>query len=358
MIQQFTPDIPKNTGERVCEYIESGGWLTEHRFTRDFETLVEDFLGVKHCHAVTSGTMALYAALKACDVGQGHRVIVPALTMIATVNAVKMTGAEPIFVDVDETGCLDVNKVEIELVRTKNIQSVIYVSLNGRCGNIADLADLCDFAEVWLIEDACQSFGSRHEHKYLGTFGNIGCFSLSAYKTVGTGQGGLVVTDSDVLSDQIQKRKDHGRLIGGTDEHLFIGTNLKFTDVQAVIGIEQMYEIKDRIDRKKEVYYKYFKKLHLINKVKMMYTEISNTLPWMVDIYVEDRDELYKYLKDKDIQTRKMYPPVYRQGGYSIKEPLEKTEELSNQGLWLPSSPRLNCEEINTVCYEIYKYYA
>jgi perosamine synthetase len=301
--------------------------------------------------------MALYTALKACGIESG-KVLAPALTMIATTNAIRMAGAEPLFIDVDETGCMDIQQIENALINTKDIKSVIYVSFNGRSNNIRALAELCKKAEVYLIEDACQSFGSRYDHQFLGTFGDIGCYSLSPYKTITTGQGGLVVTNDNRLAENIRQWKDHGRLYPGVDIHPTMGINAKYTDLQAVVGLTQLKEIQNRIEKKKSVYYRYLKKLFPINKVTMIYTEMSNTVPWMVDIYVEDRDELKDYLFSKGIATRLMYRPIYKQGCYAIEQELPMTEKLSGMGLWLPSGPNLVDEQINTVCYEIYKYYA
>ena len=354
-MQQFNPDIPSSTGEALKLYMQTGGWMTENKRTKEFENMIKEFLNVKHCFAVTSGTTALYAALKACGVGHGDSVLVPAFTMIATANAVRMTGARPIFVDIDpKTLCMD-TKLACNMMELHDVKAIIYVAFNGRCGSIIPLTEIAHNYGVHLIEDACQAFGSKHVEKYIGTYGDIGCYSLSPYKTITTGQGGLVVTNDDELAGCIKNIKDHGKV--GPDQHDYFGVNFKFTDLQATVGIEQMKEIKKRIKKKKAVYNNFIKKFRSITNIKLVKTKTTFTLPWMIDIYVEDRDDLIEFLKHRGVQTRKMYPPIYKQKCYNDDISLPVTEEFSSTGMWLPSSPNILNEEINELYYSLRRYY-
>jgi len=132
--------------------------------------------------------------------------------------------------------------------------------------------------------------------------------------------------------------------------------NLKYTDLQAVAGIEQMNEIKKRINKKKNIAKLYAKKLRTIVGVKTK-NVCNGTLQWMIDIYVDERDDIMEFLKHRGIQTRKMYPPIYQQKCYDQDLSLPVTEEYASRGLWLPSSPNMLEEDINTVFCALRRYY-
>ncbi len=131
------------------------------------------------------------------------------------------------------------------------------MSLNGRGKYIKEFVKFCKENELYLIEDAAQSFGSKVDGQFLGTLGDIGSFSFSPHKIITTGQGGALVTNDEKLHEKIERLKDFGRLQGGADIHDYFGINSKFTDIQAVIGIEQIKKLKERIKRKKEIYLQY-----------------------------------------------------------------------------------------------------
>ena len=166
--------------------------------------------------------------------------------MVATPNSVKMFGAKPIFVDVEEdTLCLDFNKAA-DAISSKT-KAIILVSANGRFSkNINEFKNLCNNKNIFLIEDAAQSLGSYYsDFKHVGTAGIAGSFSFSSAKIISTGQGGAIVTNNDEINAKV-KIKDFGRATGGNDIHDTIGYNFKFTDLQAVLGIEQMKKLELR----------------------------------------------------------------------------------------------------------------
>ena len=177
--------------DAVSEYMRSGAWLTEFKKTREFEQMIADFTGAKHCSIMPNGTLSLTCALIACGVTKDDEVIVPDFTMVATPNSVELMGARAVFVDVEsETGCIDFEKMK-EVVTPKT-KAVMLVTINGRYPeNIQAFRTFCDQENIWLIEDAAQSLGSRYNGKHLGRFGHIGSFSFSMPKIITTGQGGL-----------------------------------------------------------------------------------------------------------------------------------------------------------------------
>lgn len=367
MILQYEPVFEGNEGDRLKDYMSSGGWLTEFKETRKFENMIQEFLDVDHCSVVTSGTMAITIALLAGGIKPGDKVIVPALTMIATANAVKLIGAIPVFVDIEsESLCLSLDGVETEfrwqMSSESEIKAVIYVSLNGRVHpDLMPLEYFCKEKEILLIEDACQAFGSSYADRYLGTIGDIGCFSFSSQKVITTGQGGALVSNSIELAKKIIELKDFGREKSGVDIHPHFGINAKFTDLQALVGQTQMAAIGERIFRKKKIYEQYYDRLHGVQGIEMFKRQ-EGEVPWFVDIYIDSRDDLQEYLQHCcGIMTRSVYPPIpiqlsYGESAEDIRIAAPVTTSYSQRGLWLPSSLNLSIDDIDRVCFEIKKY--
>ncbi|HEC65544.1 MAG TPA: aminotransferase, partial [bacterium] len=224
-IPQSEPLITAKDRKAVNDYLKGGGWLTEHTKTKEFEDGITKFIGSKYCSVVPNGTLGLTLALMA--LGIKGEVIVPAFTMIASVNAVKLAGAKPVMADIDlDTWCLDLDNLPI----TDKTQAIMVVHLNGRSPDMDKLVKICKEKHLYLIEDSCQAFGA------VELKGDIAVYSLSPHKIITTGQGGLVVTNSQKISEKVRRLKDFGRLDGGEDVFPELGFNFKFTDLQAVIG--------------------------------------------------------------------------------------------------------------------------
>lgn len=356
-INQIEPLITENEVKTMTEYLQSGGWLTEFKKTEEFEQMIADFLGVKYAVVVTSGTVALYLSLLALGIGPEDSVIVPDYTMIATPNAVKWTGAEVLLCDVErDTLCLDLDKVEV----MKDTKAMIYVAINGRCGNMHKVVDFCKSNHLYLIEDACQAFGSKWNDKYLGTFGTIGVFSFTPHKIITTGQGGAIVTNNKEIYERVKKLKDFCRRSPGVDIHTGVGFNFKFTDLQAVIGIQQLREINYRIFQKKKIYAKYQELLSSIDFIEMLNTDLTQAVPWFVDILVKGvwREDFIPYLHQNGIGSRQFYPRIHYQAPYSDHEvqSYKLKDDVTFEGVWLPSSIGLGMDEIECICDVIKKF--
>ena len=253
-IPQMEPWFDNKEAKAVYLYLKNGGWITEFKKTEEFEKEISTFTKAKYCIATTNGTISLTLALLACGIKQGDEVIVPDMTMVATPNSVKLTGASVVFSDIEkESLCLSMETIIPHI--TKKTKAIILVSLNGRYPkDIREITKFCKKNKIWLIEDAAQSLGSFANKKHIGTYGDIGSFSFSAPKIISTGQGGALITNNKKLYERLKKLKDFGREKSGADHYLTMGWNFKFTDIQAVIGLEQMKKLTWRIKRKKEIY--------------------------------------------------------------------------------------------------------
>ena len=188
---------------------------------------------------------------------------------------------------------------------------------------------------------------------FTSLIGDIGSFSFSSPKIISTGQGGALITNDDELSDKISKLKNFGRSGGGNDIHTQFGINSKFTDLQAVIGIEQMKKLPWRIKRMREMWDLYYSRLSNHPNIMMFVARDDEWIPWFIDIYVDEPKTLQNYLKNKNIGTRVIYPQITSQLIYKQDKQYPVSEYYSKRGLWLPSSTLLTNENINEICDNI-----
>lgn len=359
-INQIEPWIGEEEKHAMMEYLDSGGWLTEFRKTREFEQMIASYVGSKYASVVNNGTVSLIIALMALGIKGEDEVLVPDYTMIASTNAIVLAGAKPVLVDIDPANlCLDLELAE--KVITPRTKAIMFVSINGRCPDMSKVVALAHKYNLYLIEDAAQSLGSRYKGKHLGTFGEIGSFSFSAPKIITTGQGGALVTNDEKLYHRISMIKDFGRRKAGTDYHEIMGLNSKFTDLQAVIGIEQMKKLDWRVERKKEMYELYRELLEDIEPIEFIDTNLEDCSPWFIDILVKEdplRDSLAAFLNERGIGTRPFYPAIHTQPPYShVNGNFNHSDNVSRKGLWLPSSSFLTDGDIEHICQVIKEFF-
>lgn len=353
-IRQMKPSFDVNEKKALMKYMDSGGFLTEFKKTKELEQLLADFIGVKYCSMVCNGTVSLFTILKAYDIGNCDEVIIPDYTMIATATAVSLAGATPTLVDIEpETYCIDYGDFIAKVNR--NTKAIMLVSINGRYPrNVLKIIEYCEDHNIIVIEDSAQALGSYYKRKHIGTFGDVASFSFSTPKIISMGQGGAIVTDNKELHDKIQMIKNFGRKESGIDNHEIMGWNFKFTDLQAVIGIEQMKKLRWRIKRKKQMYVNYQLGLHGIKDIRMVKTNLNDTCPWQMDILVKNRDKLVKHLEKNSIGTRPFHPAIHtQQPYYRVNGNFDNSTYISQHGLWLPSFISITDDEIEYVCKKV-----
>ena len=344
-IMQHRPTFEKEEAESVYKYMLEDTFITEHKKTKELEEIICEYIGCKHCIMTTSGTVAILLALMSLDLNEGDEVIVPNYTMIATINAVKFLKLKPVIIDVDEkTFTLNINTIKENI--TDKTKVILHVSLNNRYTNMNEIVNLCNDNNMILLEDSAQSLGCKIDDKSLGTFGKIGCFSLSTPKIISTGQGGFCITDDDILAKKMNMIKNFGRKQSGKDDFEVFGLNFKYTDIQSVIGIEQMKKMDYRVNRISEIYNLYYKYLS-----DYMIKPLSDEwIPWFVDIYIDNRNDLIEFLKKHQVNTRPVYGEINKTKVYYSDEVLKNSNYVCNNGLFLPSYITLSDNEIIYIC--------
>jgi perosamine synthetase len=357
-INQMEPWFNHQEQEALNKYMGEGGWVTEFKKTFEFQDLIKEFTGAKHCFVVNNGTISLTIMAMAAGIKAGDEVLVPNYTMVATPNSLKMFGAVPKFIDVDpKTLCISLDEIKKNI--SKKTKAVFLMNANGRYPlDIDEIISYCKDNKLILLEDSAQALGSFYpDGIHQGRKGIAGSFSFSAPKIISTGQGGAIITDDDELAYNVSRLKDFGRSGGGNDVHEMIGFNFKFTDIQAVIGIVQMGKLDWRVKRMKDIYARYRKNLLNIEEIQFFDQDLINTTPWFIDIKAVKRDDLMTFLKLNNIGSRIMYPPINKQQAYNVDGEHVVSNEIGVFGLWLPSSSKLTDEQIDFTCDKIIEFY-
>ncbi len=249
--------------QQVNDVLETGvlfrygfeGARNGHFKAQEFEKKLCETTNSAYSHLCSSGTAALITALSACGIGAGDEVIVPPFTFVATFEAVMSVGAIPVFSEIDETLCL--NPDRLEDVITSRTKAVVPVHMCGAMARINEIKDVCDKNGLILLEDACQSLGASFSGKALGTFGLAGCYSFDAVKTVTCGEGGGLVTDSKDVYEKADQFADHGHdhLGGpdrGADDHPILGTNFRISELNAAVGLAQLNKLDQIVETQRK----------------------------------------------------------------------------------------------------------
>ena len=353
---QYKPTITSVDIDAVSTYLNSGGFITEYKYSRQFESCLAGITGHKHSHLFPNGTLTLYAAICSLDIPVGSKVVVPNYTMAASAFAPIAANYDVVFCDVEFPSlCLDFDSIVDTLERYNDISAVILVSANGRYPSypVADLRHLLDQKNIFLVEDAAQSLGSLcpFTRDHVGAHGIATSFSFSMPKIITTGQGGIVVTNNASISDKLSSFRDFGRSAGGTDIHDSFGLNFKFTDLQAVLGLSQLSQLNERISAKKQAFS--FLSSNVNSKyLSFLPNDLNFTTPWFFEIVSDCRVQLIDHLSSLQILTRKMYPELNKQVCFSDHFQHDTifpvSSYIANCGLWLPSYSHLTKEEL---CY-------
>jgi len=346
----------------LVEKIIRSNFLNDGDVTSRFERELANLLGSKYVVAVTSGTAAIFCALAALGINSGDEVIVPDVTFIATANAVVLTGAKPVFADVDPK-TMNMDPLCFERAITRKTKAVIPVHISGRPADVKKILQIAKKNGIHVVEDAAEALMSKLCGKCVGTFGELGCFSFTANKIITTGQGGAVATNNPKFHKRLRELKDQGRPVrgtGGADIHNSIGYNFKFTNLQAAVGLGQLKQLPWRIKKMKEIYNTYKKYLTGTKEVSLFNfnTEDGESPQW-IDALVRERDVLHEYLRSKGIYCRKYWYPVHTQKPYKQSdEKFPVSTRLSKKVLWFPSSFKLKERNIKYICNEIKNFYS
>jgi dTDP-4-amino-4,6-dideoxygalactose transaminase len=319
----------------------------------EFEEAFAAYCGTKYCAGTSSGTSALHAALIAFGVGAGDEVITVANTFIATVEAIAMTGARPVVVDVlEDTGLMDPAKLEGAI--TDKTKVIIPVHLFGQCCDMDPISEIASRHGIKVLEDACQAHGAKYKGRRAGSLGDAAAFSFYPSKNLGSfGEGGAVTTSDEKVMATIKGLRHHGQIV--KNEHSVLGYNYRLHAIQAAILNVKLKYLDGWNDRRRKLAARYHAKLG--GEGYWMATEHPDCEPvyHLFPIGCADKEAVGKALSEAGIGWGQHYPvPVHLQPaflylGYSEGD-FPVAERLMRTSLTLPMFPELNEKQVDAVC--------
>lgn len=340
------------------------GWNTQHsNFIGAFEDEVSALLGVEHAIATSSCTGAMHLSLLASGIGPGDEVIVPEITWVATGSAVRYVGAIPVFVDVDPTSwTMDVDSLDKAI--SPKTKAIMPVHLYGVPAPMTEIMEIANAYSLTVIEDAAPALGAQWEKKFTGSFGDFGCFSFQGAKMIVTGEGGMLVTNSDLLFERAKKLQEHGRK-PGTFWIEELGYKYKMSNLQAAVGLGQVSRVHNQIERKQEInsWYREF----LNDRPELSFQTAKQngcSIDWMTSVQLGGefsgrRDRLITHLKESGIDSRPVFPqmsgfPIW---GSTIRARNAVSHEVAGAAINLPSGVNLKKQTIRRVSEQILRFF-
>lgn len=348
----------------VLNVVRSGRYIGGAAVS-DFEQHFSQYVGTSECIGCNSGTDALYLALRALNISQGDEVITSPFTFIATAETITMTGAKPVFVDIDRTTFnLDLDRLEAAI--TPNTKAIIPVHLFGQPVDMTRLMDIAGHHNLYIIEDCAQATGAQWDGKQVGNIGHIGCFSFFPTKNLGTcGDGGAVTTNDPAIADTVRTIKEHGSR--QRYYHDLVGINSRLDTIQAAILQVKLRYLARWNQQRREVAQRYHDLLKPIRGIQLPQELSGGYHVWnQYTILIEDqrdgteglRDRLRGELQQQGIISMIYYPiplhlqNVYQDLGYQVGA-FPITEKAAREVLSLPMFPDISFEEQQQVAYAL-----
>ena len=359
-IPVYEPYLTGNEKTYVMDCLDTNWISSKGKYVNQFERAFAAYVGVRHALSVCNGTVALHLALTSLGIGPGDEVIVPTLTYIASANAVAYTGATPIFAD-SLSDSLQLDPADVRRKLSSKTKAILPVHLYGHPCNMDEIVDIATANGLFIVEDCAEAIGSLYRGRHVGSFGHISTFSFYGNKTITTGEGGMVVTNSPDIFEQAHRLRGQGLARNREYWHDTIGYNYRMTNICAAIGLAQIENIDAILLRKLEIagwYRDGLRGLPLIFHDQV--GETRHTF-WMITILVDSgfpRDGLRSCLKDRGIETRPVFHPIHTMPMYSRKfQACPTAESIASRGINLPSYPGLGREQVDHICISIREYF-
>ena len=319
-------DVVVTEGDRlaVAECLQSG-WLTMGPRTQRFEAALAEWTGAPHAVAVSSATAALHLSCRALGLGPGDEVIVPALTFVATLNAPRYTGAQPVLCDVEAPERPNLSAENVERCITPRTRAVMAVHFCGYTADLGPLRELCDAHGIALVEDAAQAIGAEAEPgRQAGTVGRLGCLSFFSKKQLCVGEGGAVLTADEELATTVRSLRSHAMTSGTWDRHtgheasydvVDVGYNYRLDEPRAALGLARLPRLRDDIERRRSAVRRYREALAVTPGLTLMWTDddVARSSHFAFPVLFESGEERLRVrdaLHGQGIQTTR-YPALH-----------------------------------------------
>jgi perosamine synthetase len=354
MIPVCEPNISESDILAVTACMREGR-LAGGPYVQEFEEEWAKICNRKFGIAVANGTVALELAIDAIGLQPGDEVIIPTFTIISCALAVVRAGATPVFVDVDDTWCIDPTKVATAI--NDRTRAIMAVHMYGQPADMDAINDLANKYNLAIIEDAAQAHGATYKQRPCGSFGKLSCFSFYANKIITTGEGGMIMVDDEKEAEDLRYKRN---LCFGAGRARFIhrdfGHNYRLTDIQAAIGRNQLYRFHEILENKCRIgmYYRHLLKDHpeIVLQRQLPFT---GPVYWMNGVTLPrfDAAVMAELLQERGIETRPFFTGLHSQPCFTKASYCPKAEELTRCGLYLPSSPNLTEGQVYHICEQL-----
>jgi len=353
--------------QAAVQAVLDSGWLTMGEVTHQFEEEFKAYTGARHAFAVSNATVALHMACLGADLKPGDEVIVPSLTFVATANAVRYTGATPVFADITGEQDLTVSLDSIKACYTPATKAVMVMHYAGYPCDMPAILEWANAHDLPVIEDAAHAVGSYLDGRHLGTWGKAGCFSFFSNKNLSTGEGGMLVTDDNSLADKFRLLRSHGMTSLTWDRHqghawsydvVDLGYNYRIDEIHSALGREQLRKLDSNNERRRQIC--------------TLYRELLNELCPSINVPFENHPGISSYhimpivlpkgtsrlafmesLKADGIQSSIHYPPIHTFSAYRSfnrsQKPLPVTEDIASREVTLPLYPLMTDDQVKAV---------
>lgn len=344
-------------------------WISMGPKCMELERMFCEKLDVKYACAVTNCTAALHLACYVLGIGEGDEVICPSLTFVATANCIRYVGATPIFCDVASYGDYGISPEHIEKLITPKTRAIIPMHYAGFPCNMDAIMDIAKHHNLYVIEDACHGPLSEYKGKKLGTIGDIGCFSFFSNKNISTGEGGVLVTNSEEVYNRAKLARTHGmttmsyqRAKGHATSYDIqsLGFNYRMDDIRASLACVQLKKLEADLQKRTRVRQWYVERLKGIEGIMIPYREnkefVSNYIfPILLEHSNRDKREKFRnILQEQGIQTSVHYPAAHRFSIYQgYRAELPNTEYVTDNEVTLPMYAALSEEEVAYICDKV-----
>ena len=359
------PDITEREIEAVCEVLRTPNLSLGPKLA-EFERVFVEYTGRKRAVAVNSGTSGMFLAMLALGIGPGDEVITTPFTFIATATTVMMTGATPVFVDIDPaTMNMDYTKIEEKI--TEKTKAILPIEAFGNPAYFDKYLEIARKHNLYLIEDSCEALGSALNGKKAGTFGDISFFAFYPNKQITTGEGGIIITDNDEWADMCVSLRNQGRgATGGWLSHERLGYNFRLSDINCVLGIVQLSRLDEFKAKRKSVAARYQQLLADEDRLIVPTVDQGIDMSWFVfvvrvkNITMEKRNRILKDMCEEGIQVSNYFAPVHLQPfmveklGYKIGD-FPVTDATCDCTVALPFYNNLSEEDAKLVCETLKK---
>lgn len=376
MIPLSIPNFEGNEKKYVNEALDAGWVSTGGAFIDKFEDNLASYLNMPKVSCVQSGTSALHLSLIECGINPGDLVLVPTVTFIAAVNPVKYMYATPIFIDCDDSLCLDPIKLKnfceeeceyknnqlIHKLSKKLVKAIIVVHVFGNMADMESIMKIANEYNLKVVEDATESLGTKYIEgkyagKYSGTIGNFGCLSFNGNKIITTGGGGAVFSNDEKYTNHMKFISTQAK----TDPHYYIhdevGYNYRMTNLQAALGVAQLEKLEEFINRKNKFHDLYKKEFEGFDYGRILgFRDGTRSNKWFLSLCIDvekidcELKDLIEELKIKSVETRPIWGLIHLQKPYKDCKAynMEKSLFYHKRVLNIPSSTQLNEEDIKT----------